>query len=84
MLTEVYLEPLVFVCKRSIFELGSHDVLFAGFNLAVQKTNDPTHNHSYILQLGGIRTNTRSIFVDGKSRIRIKFYTKILEMVRLK
>ena len=59
----------MFICKRPIFELASHKFVFAGFNMAGQKTRDPTHNNSYILQLRGIRTKTRSIFVDGKSRI---------------
>lgn len=40
----------MFVCKRPIFELASHKFVFAGFNMAGQKTRDPTHNNSYILQ----------------------------------
>ena len=74
----------MFVCKRPIFELASPEFEHAGFTLAERKTRDPTHNHCYILQLVGIRTKPRSIFVDGKSRIWIKFYTKILDILRLK
>lgn len=63
------LARLMFLCKRPIFELASHEFVFAGFNLAEQKTRDPPYNHYYIMQLGGIRTKPLSIFVDGKSRI---------------
>ena len=53
----------MFVCERPIFELASHEFVFAGFNLAEQKSREPTHSHSSILQLGGIRKKTCSIFV---------------------